>query len=240
MARCSRCGFHNLTVARFCNQCGMQIIARPAYRLPVVNAPDPFKWAWRKFNGLTLAGKASLVVIASLTLLAFAALAAMMGKTNHPRLEGQPTAKIAQSDAWKPSEACDFLAHIYGLQTRGYKQFDGYTYTCLSSYKELNIGPPLPNNIAYYAEGDADNVFRLRLVLNVNDYGGVQKAHAALLQYSDELTRKALNLPMPKEAKSAITSGRAGQWQIGKAEAKVVLEMYPTGRGYELRYVLRK
>ena len=143
----------------------------------------------------------------------------------------------AQVSGWKPQDACAYLS---GLQTRGYKNQYEDVFGCSSPYKELGAGSPLANNIAYYVGGNAQNANELKLVLNVNSAQSAKETHAALLQYSDELTQKALGAPMPKEARSAISSGKSGKWTLGKAKVELVRENWATGKGYELKYILRK
>lgn len=151
-----------------------------------------------------------------------------------------PQNTTAQITGWKPQDACAYLSQVSGLQTRGYKNQYEDTFGCSSPYKELGAGSPLANNIAYYVDGNSQNANELKLVLNVNAAQSAKEAHAALLQYSDELTQKALGVPMPKDARSAISSGKSGKWTLGKAKAELMRENWTTGKGYELRYILKK
>ena len=74
----------------------------------------------------------------------------------------------------------------------------------------INIGDdfPLPNNIAYSAEGDAKSVKKLKLVLNVNVRQKSEIAHNLLSNYCAILTKKALNKDLPAEAVREIGSGK--------------------------------
>lgn len=164
------------------------------------------------------------------------------GDNRNPNVQMQssPQNTTAQVTGWKPQDACAFLSNVSGLQTRGYKNKYEDTFGCSSPYKELGSGSPLANNIAYYVGGNSQNANELKLVLNVNSSQSAKEAHAALLQYSDQLTQKALGVPMPKAARSAISSGKAGKWTIGKANVELVRENWATGKGYELKYFLRK
>jgi hypothetical protein len=146
----------------------------------------------------------------------------------------------AQGAGWKPQDACAYLSHVSGLQTRGYKNQYETTFGCSSPYKELGSGSPLANSVAYYVGGNSQDANELKLVLNVNSAQSAKEAHATLLQYSEELTQKALGVPMSKDARSAISSGKAGKWTIGKAKVELARENWATGKGYELKYILRK
>lgn len=143
-------------------------------------------------------------------------------------------------NGWNPELACNYLSDISGLQTRGYKNQYENTFGCSSPYKELGGGSLLPNNIAYYVGGNAQNANELKLVLNVNTGRSTKEAHSTLLQYGKQLTQKALNEPMPKGAETAITQGKSGKWSIGKATVELVREDWGTGKGYDLKYFLRK
>ena len=164
------------------------------------------------------------------------------GDNRNPNAQTQssPQNTTAQVSGWKPQDACAYLSQVSGLQTRGYKNQYEDTFGCSSPYKELGAGSPLANNIAYYVRGNSQNANELKLVLNVNAAQSAKEAHAALLQYSDELTQKALGVPMPKDARSAILSGKAGKWTLGKAKVELVRENWATGKGYELKYILKK
>ncbi|HEY9283221.1 MAG TPA: DUF4339 domain-containing protein [Pyrinomonadaceae bacterium] len=147
---------------------------------------------------------------------------------------------IASEEGWQPGNACMFLSHISGLQTRGYKDLFEGEYSCSSGYKNIGGGSLLSNNIAFYANGSANVVNELKLVLNVHQRQDAKDAHRVLASYSEELTMKALSISLPGEVKNTISSGRTGQWSLGGAKAEVKRDDWPTGRGYELHYVLRR
>jgi hypothetical protein len=146
----------------------------------------------------------------------------------------------AQANSWNPQEACNYLSGISGLQTRGYKNKYEDVFGCSSAYKELGAGSPLANNLAYYVDGNAQTANQLKLVLNVNQAQASKEAHAALLSSSQELAQKSLSDPLPKDVSSAITSGKAGKWTIGKADVELKREDFPTGKGYELHFLIKK
>jgi len=45
---------------------------------------------------------------------------------------------------------------------------------------------------------------------------------------------------MPKDARSAISSGKVGKWTVEKTKVELVRENWTMGKGYELKYILRK
>jgi hypothetical protein len=145
-----------------------------------------------------------------------------------------------QANGWNPIEACGYLSGVSGLQTRGYKNKYEDVFGCSSPYKELNAGSALANNLAYYVDGDAQTATQLKLVLNVNQAQQSKEAHAALLSSSQDLTQKSLGTALPKDVNSAILSGKAGKWTVGKGELELKRDNFPTGKGYELHFLIKK
>ena len=91
-------------------------------------------------------------------------------------------------------------------------------------------------HVAYYVEGDSQNAAELELVLNVNVAQESKKAHSILLNYSEELAKKALGTSLPKAVRDAISSGKAGQWTVEKSKVELMRDNWPTGKGYDLHY----
>ncbi|HEX9927557.1 MAG TPA: hypothetical protein VGB02_03320 [Pyrinomonadaceae bacterium] len=145
-----------------------------------------------------------------------------------------------QANGWNPIEACGYLSGVSNLQTRGYKNKYEDVFGCSSPYKEINAGSALANNLAYYVDGDAQTATQLKLVLNVNQAQQSKEAHAALLSSSQDLTQKSLGSALPKDVSSAILSGKAGKWTIGKAQVDLKRENFQTGKGYELHFIIKR
>lgn len=136
-----------------------------------------------------------------------------------------------------PQEVCGFMSTM-GMGTRGYKNPDGIGHFCSSPYKEFGSGFPLKNNIAYYAEGDAQKIRKLKLVLNVNSKQEAKQAHTELASSAEVLLNKALNVPLPQQVREAILAGNSGKWQIGIANVSVTRIDWPTGKGYEVKLLI--
>lgn len=148
-----------------------------------------------------------------------------------------PLVSRAEIKNINPSEACDFMS-TRGMATRGYKNPDGIGYFCSSSYIEMGSGLPVKNNIAYYAEGDAEKVTNLKLVLNVNFKQEAKQAHTELANSSEILMERALNAHLPQQVKEAILAGKNGKEKIGNVNIIITRVDWPTGKGYELKYVV--
>lgn len=138
-----------------------------------------------------------------------------------------------------PQVACSLLSNISGLQTGGYKSTGVEDdFFCCSPYKDLEQDSPLPNNIAYYAEGDAEEVNRLKLVLNVNDPEKAEAAHRALMIYSNELACKALGEELSPKMQKAILAGHPEAYTAGGLFVELKREAWVTGRGYDLKFII--
>jgi len=142
----------------------------------------------------------------------------------------------ARKDPW---QACQFLAHVEGFKTAGYKSFGGDDYSCLTDVYKLGDDFPLPNTLTYFANGDAGQVRELELHLNVNVRSKAREAHEVLSFYGQELTRRALNSDLPDDIKAAITAGKAGTWKVQGASIELERDDWPTGKGYTLDFFIR-
>jgi len=138
----------------------------------------------------------------------------------------------------KPSVACDYLTNIE-LSTRGWKNYYDDVYGCSSPYKEFGSGYPLKNNLAYYVDGTATTVTQLELVVNVNNRDEAIKAHRELLKASKVLTKKFLNKTLPNTIDKAIKNGNNMSSKIANANIEVIRNNWPTGKGYELKVIIK-
>jgi hypothetical protein len=102
--------------------------------------------------------------------------------------ERQPP-DVVPADGWSPNVAKEFL-HEDGLVTGDYhRQFD--EWYAASPYLEIGASL-LPNNIAYYVEGDKEIAKRLKLVLNVNSPDDAENSKLRFWQLAQSLTQKAI------------------------------------------------
>jgi hypothetical protein len=137
----------------------------------------------------------------------------------------------------EPEEACALMKE-QSLITRSWRELSGDEYGCTSPYKELGVGNPLANNLAYYVTGTRTKVTELRLVLNVNNRSAATSGHAALLKAAEVLCTKATGGKLPKAVENAITAGKPVSAKSGKVAIAVLRKDWPTGRGYEIHVVL--
>lgn len=161
-----------------------------------------------------------------------------------------PRGRLIGRRFYRPAlPACAYLCSV-GLGTDGYWRDDGDSiFRCLSSYKELGtaadaLGLSSKNNLAYYVDGDAERVHEMKLVLNVYHHNvkprsGVKQAHQPLVQAAKRLTQEALHTPLPKTAEQAIAAGKPWQGTLKTAALELTREDWPTGKGYELHFLVR-
>lgn len=104
------------------------------------------------------------------------------------RRERRPPA-VASSEGWSPNIAKEFL-HDEGLVTGDYRrQFDEWYAS--SPYLEIGEGL-IPNNIAYYVEGDERIAKCLKLILNINNQETSNDAEQKFLQLAQTLVYRAI------------------------------------------------
>jgi hypothetical protein len=141
-----------------------------------------------------------------------------------------------------PETACLLLADVPGMQTRGYKSYEVKGYGCSSPYKEIGKGTlfSIPNNLAYYVNGNQQTVNELKLVLNVNTLRDAEVSHAALAVASGLLTKRALNGDLSDEVLAALLAGRSGKWKTGSNRIEVYRDDWATANGgYEIHFTIR-
>jgi Family of unknown function (DUF6030) len=139
---------------------------------------------------------------------------------------------------------CAYLCSV-GLDTGRYWRDDGEKlFSCLSPMTPLGTaaepyGLGLKNNLAYYVNGDAERAHDLLLKLNVNQRHEAKQAHQALVRAAKALTHQALNTPLPKAAEQAIAAGKPWRGSIKAATLELTREDWPTGKGYDLKFLVR-
>jgi len=137
-----------------------------------------------------------------------------------------------------PSKACELLEEV-GLPTRGWKNEYDQEYGCSSDYKQLGSGFPLANNLAYYVEGNSSSVMQVYLMLNVNDGTSASSAHQELLKAAEVLSIKETGKQLSQKLINAINKDSNESQKIGNATVDIVRNDWPTGRGYDVKVVIK-
>lgn len=133
-----------------------------------------------------------------------------------------------------PKDACAAMAS-QSLTTQTWHDTGDGEFWCSTPYRDLGVGTPQANNVAYYAAGNANSVSRVWMVLNVNQKGQGAAAQRELARLAEVLSQKATGRGLPAAAMSAIEAGRPVRTKVGGASLSVVRSDWPTGRGYEIK-----
>lgn len=139
---------------------------------------------------------------------------------------------------WSPYLAGKFLSAL-DLGTGDYIQdgLDANQWYSNSNYLDVN-GELLPNNIAFYVEGDEQCAKSLKLVANVNDVSSVRSLRVSLITVVEKLLAEALDCSVPCELIDAINSETPISMHISGKKVDFVKELWPSQRGYELKFYL--
>ena len=140
--------------------------------------------------------------------------------------------------ATTPAEACGYMAD-QGLSTRGWKNYHDNEFGCSSPYHDIGPGFPLPNNLAYYAEGKQQSVALVKLVLNVNNRTEAKSGHTALVKAAEALASRVTGEKLPGEISRAILEGRKASAKLGNTTVEVLRIDWPTGKGYEVKVIFQ-
>ena len=152
---------------------------------------------------------------------------------------GQPKSSQVDIRGWSPDEACSYLEP--SLSTRGYKKGYGDEYHCSSPYKDIDkASTGLPNNLAYYGVGKSNVAETLMLVLNYNQPSRSASATEVLISESESLAVKATGKEIPELILKAMSLDEPAEEIIDGIHHEVKRGDWPTGRGYEVHYILTK
>lgn len=136
-----------------------------------------------------------------------------------------------------PDQACN-LANEAGLKTRGWKNRYDQEFGCSSPYKDIGSAFPLPNNLAFYAEGNSTSVNLVKLVLNVNAPSAESSANKELQKAVTILIPKVAGEKASPSLLKAISQGKNTSMKIGTSTVKVVRDNWATGKGYEIKVII--
>ena len=150
------------------------------------------------------------------------------------------TANVANAElkTTSPTDVCSFMKEN-GMATTGWKNYYENDFGCSSPYKDLGYGYPLANNLAFYVDGNAKTVDQVYLMLNINNKALATNAHEELLKASELMCVKATGYNLPQALKTAIINGQNASDKIGDAFAEISRKDWPTGKGYEVKVLIK-
>ncbi|HBL7007462.1 hypothetical protein [Citrobacter sp. RHB35-C17] len=154
----------------------------------------------------------------------------------------------ASTPATAPSDACHFLSAMPFIKPPStYKPyFEGSEeYTCGTPYFEIETpgsGVTMNNNIAYYVSGNDAEINKLMLMVNMNNQepDAVKIARSYFINGSFEIMKKMFPDSPGKVADivSLLSDGKDGEWGVDGWKVTSAKKVWPTGRGYELRFTV--
>jgi hypothetical protein len=109
---------------------------------------------------------------------------------------------VHREQGWSPYIAKDYLLEIR-LKTGYYKNIYDDVWHVSSSYLDISDGI-IPNNLAYYVEGDSKSAKSLTLKLNINEADKDDDSCEVFLDVVSVLFEKAMNATLPEDIAEAI------------------------------------
>lgn len=170
----------------------------------------------------------------------FLLIVGMLVRTTKEKEAEKPAARSEWVDPrpTAPSPpACGWLGGP--LTTGAWRDHENGEWGCLSGTYEVpsdTLG--LRNSLAYHVNGDVQHAREAHLTLNVTDKSTEPQARRALMLAARELVMGAAGTEMTPQTEKAIQSGRPGRWTMGGRTFELTKETWPTGKGYDLRFMI--
>lgn len=143
--------------------------------------------------------------------------------------------RVPFKKGWSPHEASTYLT-IFGLKSNPYKEIEPGLWFASTPYLDLEEGL-LPNNIAYYIEGDENAVKKLTLKLNINEPSHSEGATHKFIEVVEMLFWQSLSLKVPGDIINAIQSRRGMQTKL-RGRTISVSDSPFCGNGYGIKLVV--
>lgn len=135
---------------------------------------------------------------------------------------------------WSPYKISSVL-ETAGLKVGHYKKLYEDDWFASSPYLEIGKGV-LPNNIAYYLEGNRFAVTKLKLKMNINEQEQSAEAHSILCDLASALHLHALGSELTEGFKNAIMEGGDKEDQVKAKLVSVSTERWQNNRGYDVGF----
>lgn len=153
--------------------------------------------------------------------------------------ERRPSVVVFEN-GWSPRNAPHYLADE-GIKAGDYNPGVDGSWRASSPYLELEgLSYILRDNIAFYIEGSARRVLRLKLVLNVNNPTDDARARTIFLDFCDKLSLASLKVELDPHLRSALLEGRSAE-SIQRKRV-ICIERYDwegaINGGYELTFTI--
>ena len=134
-----------------------------------------------------------------------------------------------------PNIACSLL-HDEGFVTKNYiEEFSGSSnYFCASPYKVYDS-----NNIAFYASGSMNTIFKIELGLNVNNLLNEKRELKTFQNYCSILFKKILKNKFPVDIAKSIMLSKPIKVKVDNFEIELEKEIFPSKKGYRLNFKIK-
>jgi hypothetical protein len=136
-----------------------------------------------------------------------------------------------------PQQACNAMTKA-GLATNGWNNKYEDSYGCSSPHKDIGNGDPMPNNLAFYAEGNNSQVNKVKIILNFNDRSSTKNAYSELQSAAALLISEFTDSTITTELKTAISSNSNLSTKINNSIVTVKKIDWPRG-GYEIQVTIQ-
>lgn len=220
---CFNCGKEILDDAKFCPFCGSKV-----YKEIEIVQNETKQSKANSNSGCFPIGCGLLILIVLMI-----SLLNSMGGSNDDFIPENPGYSTSEIKGFYG--ACNYLDDL-GLYTNGYKYIDEFGYGCNSQYKMLDN----KSNIAFYVDGEKNNISKVYLVLNVYNTSNKQTMLNQMLITAEKLANKATGLSLTNEIRNSILNHRVGSFSLGSNTLKLELNKWSTGLGFDYKFTITK
>ena len=152
------------------------------------------------------------------------------------RAEEKNPPVVSFENGWSPYSVATILEKK-GLKTGYYKKLYDNEWFASSPYLDIGDGI-LPNNIAYYIEGNKEAVTRLKIKMNINELEQAKEAHEELYEIASILHLNALRAQIDEKFENAIVNGINEENSVNSKIVKVVTEHWNNNKTYEVTFTI--
>ena len=137
----------------------------------------------------------------------------------------------------EPPALCAALSD-QGLKGGEWTDYGDDLSGCASDPKDIGVGHPVANSLAFYVTGTGTAANQVKLVVSFHEPKTPGLAINALGKASEKLAPMALGVPLPNAVKKAIVLGQPMTLSAGTGSIEVVRERWPDGKGYEVQVIM--
>lgn len=146
--------------------------------------------------------------------------------------------QVPFEEGWSPYIAKDFL-FANGLKTGYYDIFYENEWQAISSMMEIG-GGIIPDNMAYYVEGNESVAKKLKIKLNINDSIRSQYSREKLLELVETLLQKSLGMKITEFMRNALLAGKSHCEKYGSKSISVSIDFWHGHKfnGHEINFII--